>query len=124
MRRIKSAPANIAEMINRKIETKSSLNKIVIPILNKKYNIIIEEVNNENCEKNIIKNDKSNIIKNDKSNSNTNNIIEYNRFKSQKNKDYVVAKSAFSIIRKMVTNKMLGFLAIASFLGILALSFL
>ena len=47
-----------------------------------------------------------------------------NLAKSQKNKDYVVAKSAFSIIRKMVTNKMLGFLAIASFLGILALSFL
>ena len=85
MRRIKSAPANIAEMINRKKETKSSLNKIVIPILNKKYNIIVEEVNNEHYEKNIIKNDISNIIKNDKSNTNTNNIIEYNKFKSQKN---------------------------------------
>ena len=44
--------------------------------------------------------------------------------KSQKNKDYVVAKSTLSILKKMMSNKMLVFLAIASFLGILALSFL
>ena len=46
-----------------------------------------------------------------------------NLSKSQKNKDYVVAKSTFSILKKMMSNKMLVFLAIASFLGILALSF-
>ena len=43
--------------------------------------------------------------------------------KSQRNKDYVVAKSTLSIIKNMMSNKMLVFLAIASFLGILALSF-
>ena len=73
MRRIKSAPANLSEMINRKKINNSQSSKIVIPIINKKYNIIIEEIDN----KNIIKNDNSKII-------NT-NIIEYNRFKSQKN---------------------------------------
>jgi hypothetical protein len=75
MKRIKSAPANLAEMINRKKENYPKSNKILIPIFNKKYNIIIEEINNE-----IIENNEKNIIKNDKS-----NIIEYNRFKSQKN---------------------------------------
>ena len=44
--------------------------------------------------------------------------------KSQRNKDYVVVKSTLSILKKMMSNKMLVFLAIASFLGILALSFL
>lgn len=73
MRRIKSAPANLSEMINRKKINNSQSSKIVLPIINKKYNIIIEEIDN----KNIIKNDNSKII-------NT-NIIEYNRFKSQKN---------------------------------------
>jgi iron-sulfur cluster repair protein YtfE (RIC family) len=73
MRRIKSAPANLSEMINRKKINNSQSSKIVIPIINKKYNIIIQEIDN----KNIIKNDNSKII-------NT-NIIEYNRFKSQKN---------------------------------------
>ena len=43
--------------------------------------------------------------------------------KSQRNKDYVVAKSTLSILKKMMSNKMLVFLAIASFLGILTLSF-
>ena len=46
-----------------------------------------------------------------------------NLSKSPKNKDYVVAKSTFSILKKITRNKMLVFLAIASFLGILALSF-
>ena len=72
MKRIKSAPANLAEMINRKKENKSSLNKIVIPIMNKKYNIIIEETNNIN-------------INNINTNNVNTNMIEYNRFKSQKN---------------------------------------
>lgn len=85
MKRIKSAPANLCEMVNRKKINYSQSNKIVIPIpiINKKYNIIIEEINSEKSvnnkysEKNIIKNDNSKII-------NT-NIIEYNKFKSQKN---------------------------------------
>ena len=46
-----------------------------------------------------------------------------NLSKSQKNKDYIVAKSTLSILKKMISNKMLVFLAITSFLGILALSF-
>ena len=83
MKRIKSAPANLCEMVNRKKINYLQSNKIVIPIpiINKKYNIIIEEINSENSvnskysEKNIIKNDNSKII-------NT-NIIEYNNFKSQ-----------------------------------------
>ena len=50
-------------------------------------------------------------------------IQNLNLSKSQKNKDYVVAKSTFSILKKMMNNKMFVFLAIASFLGILALSF-
>lgn len=78
MKRIKSAPANLCEMVNRKKENYPKSNKILIPIFNKKYNIIIEEINNENSENS--KNSEKNIIKNDKS-----NIIEYNRFKSQKN---------------------------------------
>ena len=51
-------------------------------------------------------------------------IQNLNLSKSQKNKDYVVAKSTFSILKKMMSNKMLVSLAIASFLGILTLSFL
>tara|TARA_X000000368_G_C23037134_1_gene715076 strand:+ start:263 stop:784 length:522 start_codon:yes stop_codon:yes gene_type:complete len=83
MKRIKSAPANLSEMINRKKINNSQSSKIVIPIINKKYNIIIEEIDN----KNILKNDNSKIINSKIINSkiiNT-NIIEYNRFKSQKN---------------------------------------
>ena len=45
----------------------------------------------------------------------------HNLSKSQKNKDHV-AKSTFSILKKMMSNRMLVFLAIASFLGILLLS--
>ena len=44
--------------------------------------------------------------------------------KSQNNKDYNISKNTFSVLKKMMSNKMLVFLAIASFLGILALSFL
>ena len=43
--------------------------------------------------------------------------------KSQRNKDFVVAKSTLSILKKIMSNKSLVFLAIASFLGILALGF-
>jgi hypothetical protein len=50
-------------------------------------------------------------------------IQNLNLSKSQKNKDYVVAKSTFSILKKMMSNKMLVSLAIASLLGILTLSF-
>ena len=50
-------------------------------------------------------------------------IPNLNLSKSQKSKDYIVAKSTFSILKKVMSNKMLVFLAIASFLGILALSF-
>ncbi|MFL2800071.1 MAG: hypothetical protein ACJZ8K_01285 [Paracoccaceae bacterium] len=50
-------------------------------------------------------------------------IQNLNLSKSQKNKDYAVSKSTFSILKKMMSNKMLVFLAIASFFGILALSF-
>ena len=84
MKRIKSAPANLAEMINRKKINYSQSNKIVIPIpiINKKYNIIIEEIDNKNSEQNFIKNDNSKIINTKIINT---NIIEYNRFKSQKN---------------------------------------
>ena len=78
MRRIKSAPANLSEMNNRKKINYSQSSKIVIPIINKKYNIIIEEIDN----KNIIKNDNSKIINSKIINT---NIIEYNKFKSQKN---------------------------------------
>tara|TARA_Y100000389_G_scaffold117061_1_gene114254 strand:- start:383 stop:907 length:525 start_codon:yes stop_codon:yes gene_type:complete len=84
MKRIKSAPANLAEMINRKKINYSQSNKIVIPIpiINKKYNIIIEEIDNKNSEQNFIKNDNSKIINTKIINT---NIIEYNKFKSQKN---------------------------------------
>ena len=44
-------------------------------------------------------------------------IQNLNLSKSQKNKDYVVAKSTFSILKKMMSNKMLVSLAIASFWG-------
>ena len=46
-----------------------------------------------------------------------------NLAKSQKNKDHVVSKTTFSILKKIVSNKVLVFLATASFLGILALNF-
>ena len=43
--------------------------------------------------------------------------------KSQKNKNHVISKSTFSTLKKIITNKMLIFLATVSFLGILALNF-
>ena len=46
-----------------------------------------------------------------------------NLAKSQKNKDHVISKTTFSILRKIVSNKVLVFLATACFLGILALNF-
>jgi hypothetical protein len=84
MKRIKSAPTNLCEMVNRKKINYSQSNKIVIPIpiINKKYNIIIEEIDNKNSEQNFIKNDNSKIINTKIINT---NIIEYNKFKSQKN---------------------------------------
>jgi len=45
MRRIKSAPSNLAEMTNNKKQAKTSINRIVIPIMNEKYTIIIQENN-------------------------------------------------------------------------------
>ena len=85
MKRIKSAPANLCEMVNRKKINYSQSNKIVIPIpiINKKYNIIIEEINSEKSVNN--KYSEKNIIKNDNSKNINTNIIEYNKFKSQKN---------------------------------------
>ena len=46
-----------------------------------------------------------------------------NLSKSQNKKDGVVSKSTFSILKKIISNKMLVFLATASFLGILTLNF-
>ena len=46
-----------------------------------------------------------------------------NLSKSQKNKNRVIPKSAFSILKKIIGNKMLVFFGTASFLGILALNF-
>ena len=46
-----------------------------------------------------------------------------NLAKSQKNKDHVISKTTFSILKKIVSNKVLVFLATASFFGILALNF-
>ena len=46
-----------------------------------------------------------------------------NLAKSQKNKDHVISKTTFSILKKIISNKVLVFLATASFLGILALNF-
>ena len=46
-----------------------------------------------------------------------------NLAKSQKNKDHVISKTTFSILKKIVSNKVLVFVATASFLGILALNF-
>jgi len=45
-----------------------------------------------------------------------------NLAKSQKNKDHVISKTG-SILKKIISNKVLVFLATASFLGILALNF-
>ena len=50
MRRIKSAPSNLAEMTNNKKQAKTSINRIVIPIMNEKYTIIIQK-NNKISEK-------------------------------------------------------------------------
>ena len=46
-----------------------------------------------------------------------------NLAKSQKNKDHVISKTTFSILKKIVSNRVLVFLATVSFLGILALNF-
>ena len=43
--------------------------------------------------------------------------------KPQKNKDTVISKSTLLILSKVISNKMLIFLATVSFLGILALNF-
>ena len=43
--------------------------------------------------------------------------------KSQKNKDQVISHRTFSLLKKIINNKMLVFLAAISFLGILALNF-
>ena len=46
-----------------------------------------------------------------------------NLSKPQKNKDTVISKSTLSILSKVISNKMLIFLATVSFLGILTLNF-
>ena len=46
-----------------------------------------------------------------------------NLAKSQKNKDHVISKTTFSILKNIISNKVLVFLATTSFLGILALNF-
>ena len=46
-----------------------------------------------------------------------------NLAKPQKNKDHLISKTTLSILKKIVSNKVLVFLATASFLGILALNF-
>ena len=46
-----------------------------------------------------------------------------NLAKSQKNLDPVISKTAFSILKNIISNKVLVFLATTSFLGILALNF-
>ena len=46
-----------------------------------------------------------------------------NASKSNKNKEIVVSKNAYSYIKKLANNNILGFLAIVSFLGILVLNF-
>ena len=47
-----------------------------------------------------------------------------NASKSNKDKEHVVSKNAFSYFKKIANNNILAFLAIVSFLGILALNFL
>ena len=46
-----------------------------------------------------------------------------NLAKSQKNLDPVISKTTFSILKNIISNKVLVFLAATSFLGILALNF-
>ena len=46
-----------------------------------------------------------------------------NLAKSQKNLDPVISKTTFSILKNIISNKVLVFLATTSFLGILALNF-
>ena len=46
-----------------------------------------------------------------------------NLSKSQNKKDNVISKNTLSILKKIISNKMLVFLATTSFLGILALNF-
>ena len=46
-----------------------------------------------------------------------------NLSKSQNKKNNVISKNTFSLLKKIISNKMLVFLATASFLGILALNF-
>ena len=47
-----------------------------------------------------------------------------NASKSNKNKENVVSKNIFSHFKKLANNNILAFLAVVSFLGILALNFL
>ena len=47
-----------------------------------------------------------------------------NASKSNKNKENVVSKNMFSLFKKLANNNILAFLAVVSFLGILALNFL
>ena len=47
-----------------------------------------------------------------------------NASKSNKNKENVVSKNMFSHFKKLANNNILAFLAVVSFLGILALNFL
>ena len=47
-----------------------------------------------------------------------------NASKSNKNKENVVSKNAFSYFKKLANNNILAFLAVVSFLGILVLNFL
>ena len=46
-----------------------------------------------------------------------------NLAKSQKNSDHVVSKTTLSILKNIISNKVLAFLATTFFLGILALNF-
>ena len=51
-------------------------------------------------------------------------IQNLNASKSNKNKENVVSKNIFSHFKKLANNNILAFLAVVSFLGILALNFL
>ena len=51
-------------------------------------------------------------------------IQNLNASKSNKNKENVVSKNMFSHFKKLANNNILAFLAVVSFLGILALNFL
>ena len=51
-------------------------------------------------------------------------IQNLNASKSNKNKENIVSKNIFSHFKKLANNNILAFLAVVSFLGILALNFL